>query len=154
MCDLSPVSFIVMAPDHDEPSSSPLYDFIQKEGPVAFATFQRWYNSILDSGCTSHIFRDHSIFWTYDPEWAVSVQTTNCGTLHTLVHGNVKFRVQCGLSSVVVTLCDCLHAPDVPLNLISVGALQEHRMQLIFEHDGTIIHFSAGFTTCTSFVCC
>lgn len=128
MHDLSPVFFMVMTPHCDVPSSSPLCDFIQKEGPVAFTTFQQRYNIILDSGCTSHIFCDCSVFWTYDPEHAVSVQTVNCGTLHTLAHGDVKFCVQCRLNSVVVTLHDCLHVPDVPLNLISVGALQEHGM--------------------------
>lgn len=165
MHDLSPLSFMVTMPNLDEPISSPLYKFIQKEGPVAFAAFKQQYNSILDSGCTNHIFCDRSVFWTYDPERAVSVQTVNCGALCTLAHGDVKFRVQCGSDSIVVTLRNCLHAPDVPLNLLSVGALQERRMKLVFEYDKTTIHFPinsplahlyfvAKFYRCLSFLPC
>jgi hypothetical protein len=39
------------------------------------------------------------------------------------------------------TLTNCLHAPTVPINLISVGALQEHRMSVIFSYQKTIVSF-------------
>lgn len=78
MHELSPMSFMVIPPGHVDPISSPLYDFIQTEGPIAFATFQQCYNSILDSGCTNHIFHDHSVFWSYDPEHAVSLTVVHC----------------------------------------------------------------------------
>ena len=56
----------------------------------------------------------------------------------------MKFRVSCGTQSVEVTLRDCLHAPDVPLNLLSVGTLQERRMRLVFDYDRTTIHFPSN----------
>jgi hypothetical protein len=141
-CDFSSVSFMIAPiPGCDHTASSPLLDFIADEGPVAFAAFQQRYNTILDSGCTNHIFRDRSVFWTYDPDRAVSVQTANCGTLRTLARGDVKFRAHCGSHSIIISLRDCLHAPDVPLNLLSVGALQERKMCLVFDYDKTTIHF-------------
>lgn len=39
------------------------------------------------------------------------------------------------------TLKNCLHAPDVPINLISVGALQEHHMSINFSFQKTSITF-------------
>lgn len=87
-CYLSSVSFMitpVLGRDHT--MSSPLLDFIADEGPIAFVAFQQCYNTILDSGCTNHIFHDCLVFWSYDPDHAVSVQTANCGTLHMLAWG-------------------------------------------------------------------
>jgi hypothetical protein len=97
LCDVRHASFLLL-------TSTPLGEFIDSVGPVAFSAFQQQYNTILDSGCTNHIFHDRSLFWTYDTERAVSVKTTNCGTLRTLARGDVKFRVSCGIQSVVVTL--------------------------------------------------
>jgi uncharacterized membrane protein len=42
---------------------------------------------------------------------------------------------------VIWTLKNCLHAPDVPINLISVGALQEHHMSITFSFQKTTIAF-------------
>ena len=43
----------------------------------------------------------------------------------------------------IFTLKGCLHAPDVPLNLLSVGALNERRMTVMFNSSGdpTILSF-------------
>jgi hypothetical protein len=35
----------------------------------------------------------------------------------------------------------CLHTPDVPINLISVKALQEHQMSVVFSFNQTTISF-------------
>jgi hypothetical protein len=89
--------------------------------PISFAAISHLSNTILDSGCTNYIIKDHSLFWTYHTSLAVPVKTANCGILETLAKGDIKFRVQCGTKSVVFTLCDCLH----PVNLLSVGTMQE-----------------------------
>jgi transposase InsO family protein len=97
-------------------------------------------NSVLDSACTQHIIRDRNLFWSYDPAGARSVGTANCGTLETLAAGDVKLRltIDDGLSAPIHvnwTLRNCLHAPDCPINLISVGMLNDARMTVNFAPD-------------------
>jgi hypothetical protein len=99
------------------------------------------YNSALDSACTNHIFCDRTVFHTYDTDGAVSVKTANCGLLTTLAIGDVKIKLLVGDKMVIWTLHNCLHAPDVPINLISVGALQEHHMSITFSFQKTTISF-------------
>ena len=71
---------------------------------VCFLSITHLYNMILDSGCTNHIVKDRSLFWTYNTSLAVPVKTANCGILETFAKGDVKFRVQCGSRSVVPVL--------------------------------------------------
>jgi len=97
-------------------------------------------NSVLDSACTQHIIHDRSLFWSYDPAGAKSVGTANCGTLETLAAGDVKLRLTVDDGSGVPihvnwTLRNCLHTPDCPINLISVGMLNEARMSVNFAPD-------------------
>ena len=98
--------------------------------PLAFQASALPYNSILNSRCTHHI-----LFWDYDTTQTIPVKTANCGFLSTLACGTVRFRVTSGNCSVVFVLKDCLHAPDAPINLLSVGALTEK---------GAIFTFSAN----------
>jgi hypothetical protein len=109
--------------------------------PTCLSSISQSFNSILDSGCTHHIFRDRSLFWTYHTSQAIQVKTANCGILETLAKGDVKVRLQCGSQSVLLVFRDCLHAPSAPINLISVGAMQERRMRIHFNEDATVIHF-------------
>lgn len=55
--------------------------------------------------------------------------------------GNVKIKLSISNKTVVWTLTNCLHAPSVPINLISVGALQEHHMSVAFSYQKTTISF-------------
>ena len=114
------------------------------DSSVCFSSLTHLYNMILDSGCTNHIAKDHSLFWTYNTSLAVPVKTANCGILETFAKGDVKFQVQCGARSIVLTLRDCLHAPSAPINLLSVGAMQERRMRVHFDEDSTTIHFPSN----------
>jgi hypothetical protein len=108
----------------------------------ALSTISQTYNSALDSACTNHIFRDRTVFHTYNVDGAVSVKTANCGLLTTLAIGDVKIKLLLGDHRTVIwTLKNCLHAPDVPINLISVGALQEHHMSINFSFQKTTISF-------------
>ena len=38
---------------------------------LCFLSITHLYNMILDSGCTNHIVKDHSLFWTYNTSLAV-----------------------------------------------------------------------------------
>ena len=98
---------------------------IDNSSTISFVSISHLYNMILDSGCTNHIIKDHSLFWTYNTSLAVPVKTANCGVLETFAKGNVKFQIQCCSQPIVFTLWDCLHAPDAPINLLSVSSMQE-----------------------------
>jgi hypothetical protein len=52
---------------------------------------------------------------------------------------------------VTFNLNDCLHAPDAPINLISVGALAEKDVTFTFSKDRTIIAFPPGHPVLPSF---
>ena len=109
--------------------------------PLALSSVPQKFNTALDSACTNHIFRDRDLFHTYNTEGAVPVKTANCGILSTLGIGDVKVKLILGNKTVVWTLTNCLHAPTVPINLISVGALQEHHMVITFSFQKTTITF-------------
>ena len=59
-----------------------------------------------------------------------------------MVYDNVKFQIIIEGRTIVWTLKNCLHAPDVPINLISVSALQEHHMSMTLSFQKTTITFS------------
>jgi hypothetical protein len=119
--------------------------------PFAFSSTSFPFNSLLDSGCTHHIIRDRSLFWTYDTSRATSVKTANCGSLQSLARGSVRFRVTSGGRTVNFILNDCLHAPDAPVNLFSVGALTEKDVVFTFQKDVTTISFPANHPVLPSF---
>lgn len=90
------------------------------------------FQAALDSDCSDHIVRDKSLFWTYNTEEEVDSETANCGVLKAYTRGIVKLQVRCGKVNVELILCGCLHAPDAPMNLISVNALTEERIGVFF----------------------
>jgi len=124
------------------PESLPPYlAFLQSTDSFALASFASRFNTILDSGCTTHIIKDRQYFWTYNPELATPVGTANCGVLNTLARGEVRFRVLFQGQERIVRMRECLHAPDVPVNLLSVGAMAEKSVHVIFEKGAMTIHF-------------
>jgi hypothetical protein len=114
-----------------------------KVNPTAFLSLGGRFNSCLDSGCTDHIITDRKLFHTYDTSGAVSVGTANCGSLSAVASGDVVFRIPFQNRFVLFTLRHCLHAPDAPINLISVGALNEGHLTVTFVPGGnTSISYS------------
>ena len=108
--------------------------------PAYLTSLNITQNSVLDSACTQHIICDKSLFWSYDPAGAKSVGTANCGTLETLAAGDVKLQLTIDDGDgapihVNWTLRNCLHAPNCPINLISVSTLTEPRMNVNFALD-------------------
>ena len=93
------------------------------------------YNALLDSGCTHHIVCDRGLFRSYVAR-PISVGTANCGSLEALGTGDVEFRYPFGSRQVTFTLRGCLHAPSVPIDLLSVGALVERGMSCLFSPGG------------------
>ncbi|KAF5377192.1 hypothetical protein D9615_006455 [Tricholomella constricta] len=125
-----------------ESSPSALYsDFTDASSPVVLSSIADRFNAILDSGCTVHIIRDRHLFWTYDTALATPVGTANCGILTTLARGEVRFKLSIDDTEQVFCLTDCLHAPDAPINLLSVGSMTEKDVRLVFEKNVTSIHF-------------
>ena len=88
----------------------------------------------------THIIRDCHFFWTYYPEQATPVGTANCGILNMLARGEVHFTVLIGGHMCTICLQDCLYAPDVPINLLSVGAMMKRGFKVYFEKEGTFVH--------------
>ncbi|THU82344.1 hypothetical protein K435DRAFT_872393 [Dendrothele bispora CBS 962.96] len=86
-----------------------------------FTSILACFNIILDSGANRHLFRDCSLFFSFDPETSLSIRTTNCGEFKTLGSGKIRIRVAL-LDSVAkfatIVLCDCHYAPDLPLDLL------------------------------------
>jgi len=105
---------------------------------AAFLSLGGRFNSALDSGCTDHIIRHRKVFQHYDTSKAVSIGTANSGSLEALAGGDVSFRVPYHdrhgqVQQILFTLRNCLHAPDAPVNLISVGALNEQGLAVTFN---------------------
>jgi hypothetical protein len=121
---------------------SPYMDFLSAMEPRALTTFTQNFNTLLDSGCTTHIFRDHRLFWTYQDDATTPVGTANCGILQTLGRGEIRFCITgSDRSQHTFRARDCLHALDVPINLLSVGQIQEQRHCVIFDFGETSLQF-------------
>ena len=78
-------------------------------------------STILDSGTSSHLLKDRHVFWSYEPTQAHDMTTANQGVLWTMASGDCYIRLTLGDLLTVVKLCDCLHAPQAAVNLLSVG---------------------------------
>jgi len=121
------------------PEAYELSELLNKESFLA--TMSTQFSTILNSGCTNHIIRDRHFFWTYHADESISIRTANCGSLAALGRGDVHVQFMVGDRKITWRLRNCLHAPEVPINLISVGALQESGMTISFAQDSTILSF-------------
>ena len=102
---------------------------------TVFLSLRDRFNTCLDSGCTDYIVQDRQLFQTYDMNGAVDIGTANCSLLSMKASGNISFRLPYQNHHVIFTLRGCLHAPDVPINLISVSALNENGVTVTFRPD-------------------
>src|ERR1700678_954170 len=115
---------------------------VSKVDAISFLSLGGRFNSCLDSGCTDHIITDRNLFHSYDTSGAVNIGTANCGSLSAIASGDVLFHLPFGDRFVLFTLRNCLHAPEAPINLISVGALTENGLTVAFIPDGpTLISY-------------
>ncbi|PPR06006.1 hypothetical protein CVT24_004716 [Panaeolus cyanescens] len=108
-------------------------------------------NTLLDSGCTHHIVRDRYCFSSYDSSSSVNVAVANSGRLVAPGRGDVPIEFVCGDTPVLIVLKDCLHAPDVPMNLLSVNSLaDELGLRFEFAPFVTSIHLPSPSTASLS----
>ncbi|PPQ83175.1 hypothetical protein CVT26_015506, partial [Gymnopilus dilepis] len=137
------------------------YAFVgsDEQEAIAFVALTSRFNALLDSGCTHYIINDRSLFVSLDGSQRRNIGTANCGTLQTFGTGDVSFRASYMGRVITFTLRNCLYAPDCPINLISVGALQEKGMRIHFDPpNATVLSFPnehehlPGFTLTASVV--
>jgi hypothetical protein len=96
-------------------------------------------STLLNSGATSHLVKDHEYFWTYDEEEARNVKMANLGILQTRARGTCVARFTYNGVSTRVTLKDCLHAPNAFVNLLSVGRFVTASVSCTFENGGVVL---------------
>jgi hypothetical protein len=101
---------------------------------LALASLSQRFNLVLNLACINHIICDYQLFHTYNPDGSVAVKTANCGFLEMLAMGDVKFHMILNGHTIIWTLKNCLHALTASVNLISVGALQEHHISVMFSY--------------------
>ncbi|KAL1670871.1 hypothetical protein EV122DRAFT_184080, partial [Schizophyllum commune] len=79
---------------------------------------------MLDTGCTKHIFRTRDDFHEYDDLASTTVQTASKARLSVRGGGTVLSRVLADDGHwYPMRWTGVLHAPDCPVNLISVGQM-------------------------------
>jgi len=111
---------------------------IQGLSLTAFVSIANHYNALLDSSCTNHLFNDRLLFSDFDALKSVSIGTANCGSMRALGSGTVTFCYVHNGVPVDFVLHDCLFAPDVPIELLSVGALNNKGLWVVFETDAPL----------------
>ena len=138
---INPVSPTVVASNQNhhrfvyamhEPSKPSAFTALNNFDHTTYLSLGGRFNSCLDSGCTDYIITDWALFQNYTAEGAVDIGMANCGSLSAKGLGDVTFRVPFENHYVLFTLCGCLHAPDVPINLISVNAFNESQLTVVF----------------------
>ncbi|KAH0580183.1 hypothetical protein H2248_001705 [Termitomyces sp. 'cryptogamus'] len=87
---------IIVSAYSSEPDKSPLppyQAFLSSVDSALVADISLKFNSILDSGCTTHLIKDQKYIWSYDPSLASPVRTANCGILTTLAQGELLYGI-------------------------------------------------------------
>jgi hypothetical protein len=103
-------------------------------------------SAILDSGATSHLIKDRSLFWSYDPSEANVVKTANHGTLRTNARGDCVALLKYKGQQRRLRLRGCLHAPDAIVNLLSVGRMTSAGLGCNFAGSKCVISSLGGST--------
>ena len=81
------------------------------------------FTTILDSGTTSHLIKDHRYLFNFAHKDCPPVKTANQGNLMTTGRGRCIVELALGDSTYCLILMDCLHAPNALLNLLSVSRM-------------------------------
>jgi hypothetical protein len=125
-----------VAEDEDSASEPEEYAFAVAEDSTV-ATRGTW---LADSGTTSHIVSDRSLFINYTPVVSAIHGVGDCSSLG---RGDVRISFTTDHGSFPVILKDALHAPSMKFNLISLGRLTsaglsyEGKGQDLLIKDGT-----------------
>ncbi|PPQ82886.1 hypothetical protein CVT26_007527 [Gymnopilus dilepis] len=132
--------------DVDAYALSSISKLIDVSTPATVQKSIQQLNTALDSACTVHLIKDRQMFWTYNPYEATPVRTANCGIMETLARGEVRARmtIKCDNGKTINVrwrFPDCLHAPMIPFNLLSVGQLNDAGFSCNFGPEQTVITF-------------
>ncbi|KAJ3898348.1 hypothetical protein F5879DRAFT_994902 [Lentinula edodes] len=123
--------------------SSPLpIHHSEDDNPIAFSSIPQKTQTLLDSACTNHIIKNRRFFFTFDEDGTLAVQTANSGILATKALGTCYFELQIDGTNdhLILEMHDCLYAPNAPVNLLSVGAMLEHRFTFTISPQTVQIH--------------
>ncbi|KAJ3566546.1 hypothetical protein NP233_g6934 [Leucocoprinus birnbaumii] len=98
------------------------------------------FHALLDSGSMHHIFSDCDLFTSLDDSPSTtSLTTTNGSLLEVIGHGKVRLVIQNWGDAVQVMLQDCLYAPDMPFNILSIAGLASKGIAVKFAADSTLL---------------
>ena len=89
----------------------------------------------IDSGCTSHMTFDSSVFVTYKPVSFKTVTVGNSQCLRVMGMGDVVVRINVDGTVRKCKLTDVLHVPELGFSLLSVAKM---------EQKGLDVHFKKG----------
>ena len=96
------------------------------------ASNEVWY---VDSGCTSHMAKDESLFSSLDRNDRTRVKLGNGNVLQASGKGNVLIHTNSGTK----VIHDVLFIPDLDQNLLSVAQLLKRGYSLSFKDDCCVI---------------
>jgi len=109
------------------------------------ARFNDWYSNcfssgnfrwFLDSGATSHMTNDSSIFNEFDNEYCGDITIANGNKITCIGRGKVIIRLVVHNDEHLITLNDVLLVPSIDSNLISVSKLCEKGFAVTFDSLG------------------
>ncbi|THH15160.1 hypothetical protein EUX98_g9509 [Antrodiella citrinella] len=94
------------------------------------------YMRLLDSGASRHFDPDRKNFTTYREIPKKPVNSAEGGVFHAIGEGDVPVSVRSGNKTISFVLRNVLHAPTMPLSLVSVSQMVRNGYPAHFEKDG------------------
>lgn len=102
---------------------------------------ERW---CLDSGCTSHICGDASVFTKIDSSESGKLKLASEATANISYKGVVEFATNINGEKCNVTLSDTLHVPEVGTNLLSVSKIADKGYSVVFDKSEATVLDESG----------
>ena len=117
------------------------------DSAVNHSHFASFISTLLNSGTTSHLVTGREYFLDFRMEDNPGVQTANHGMLCTIGRGTCIAELILGSEKYRVTLHECLHAPEVLVNPLSVGYMLEKGWDCEFRgsHGGGTAHCQLSY---------
>jgi hypothetical protein len=84
----------------------------------------------LDSGCSNHMCGKKEYFSDLNEKFRDSVKLGNNASMTVMGKGNVRLQVN-GITQIFTSV---FFVPELKNNLLSIGQLQEKRLDILFQH--------------------
>ena len=97
------------------------------------------WSTLLDSGATSHLIKSCELFWTYNTTATRDVKTANLSILKTHAHGDCVVIFKYNGIATRINLCNCLHATDTIINLLSVRCFVTAGISHLFQEGKVLL---------------